>query len=50
MQTDIISDYALRLLPVLNAVAVPQNDPAAAAAALSAGAGTGAWRWMPRSL
>jgi penicillin amidase len=37
IQTDIISDYALRLLPVLNGLAVPQSDPAAAAAALLQG-------------
>jgi penicillin amidase len=37
MQTDIISDYALRLLPVLNALAVPGSDPAAPAAALLQG-------------
>jgi penicillin amidase len=37
MQTDIISDYAVRLLPVLNGLAVPQSDPAAPAAALLQG-------------
>ncbi len=37
MQMDIISDYALRLLPVLNALAVPSGDPAAPAAALLQG-------------
>jgi penicillin amidase len=37
MQTDIISDYAVRLLPVLNALPVPANDPAATAAALLQG-------------
>jgi penicillin amidase len=37
MQVDIISDYALRLLPVLNALAVPKSDPAAPAAALLQG-------------
>jgi penicillin amidase len=37
MQVDIVSDYALRLLPVLNALAVPSNDPAAPAAALLQG-------------
>ena len=37
MQTDIVSDYALRLLPALNALAVPKSDPAAPAAALLQG-------------
>jgi penicillin amidase len=37
MQTDIISDYALRVLPALNALAIPQSDPAAPAAALLQG-------------
>jgi penicillin amidase len=37
MQMDIISDYALRLLPVLNALGVPPSDPAAPAAALLQG-------------
>jgi penicillin amidase len=37
MQMDIVSDYALRLLPVLNALAVPSGDPAAPAAALLQG-------------
>ena len=37
MQTDIISDYAQRLLPVLNALAVPKDDPGAPAAALLQG-------------
>jgi penicillin amidase len=37
MQVDIISDYALRLLPVLNKVKVPKADPAAPAAALLQG-------------
>jgi penicillin G amidase len=37
MQTDIISDYARRLLPVLNALAIPRSDPAAPAAALLQG-------------
>ena len=37
MQTDIISDYAQRLLPVLNELAVPKDDPAAPAAALLQG-------------
>ncbi|HTI03093.1 MAG TPA: penicillin acylase family protein [Acidisoma sp.] len=34
MQMDVVSDYARRLLPVLNAVMVPKDDPAAPAAAL----------------
>ena len=37
MQTDIISDYAQRLLPALNALTVPKDDPAAPAAALLQG-------------
>jgi penicillin amidase len=37
MQVDVISDYALRLLPVLNALTVPQGDRAAPAAALLQG-------------
>ncbi len=37
MQTDIISDYALRVLPVLDALSIPGNDPAAPAAALLQG-------------
>jgi penicillin G amidase len=37
MQVDIISDYAQRLMPVLNALPVPANDPAAPAAALLQG-------------
>ncbi len=39
MQVDILSDYARRLLPVLNALPVPENDPAAPAAALLHGWG-----------
>lgn len=34
MQMDVVSDYARRLLPVLNAVVLPKDDPAAAAASL----------------
>ena len=37
MQVDIVSDYARRLLPVLNALAVPKSDPAAPEAALLQG-------------
>jgi penicillin amidase len=34
MQVDIVSDYARRLLPMLNEIVVPKQDPAAPAAAL----------------
>jgi penicillin amidase len=37
IQMDIVSDYARRLLPALNALAVPASDPAAPAAALLQG-------------
>ncbi len=37
MQMDVVSDYARRLLPVLTALAVPKQDPAAPAADLLKG-------------